>query len=142
MKKPSERILLATEHLGVTLSKLAKSIGKAPQVFYDIRDEKVKSISYEIANLIHTVNNEINPTWLLTGEGDMLLPEAEIKKATPEQERLYIEQRVEKLEQEIRELSSLNASLRKIVQGLIEEMNELKQGVSKQAHKKSSKDAG
>lgn len=65
------------EHTGLTPSTFAKKLGeKRPQRIYDIQNGKTKKLSREIADKISSAFPEINRTWLLTGEGDMLNTES------------------------------------------------------------------
>lgn len=51
----------------------AEKIGlERPQAIYDIQKGKTKSISSSMANKILSVFPELNKSWLLSGEGNML----------------------------------------------------------------------
>ena len=61
------------EYSGLSAASFAVRIGvKTTQAIYDLQKGRTKSISQSIANKISSCYPEINRTWLLTGEGDML----------------------------------------------------------------------
>ena len=69
------------EYSGLSAASFANKIGvKTTQAIYDLQKGRTKSISQAITSKILSCYPEINRTWLLTGEGDMLnnssLPEA------------------------------------------------------------------
>ena len=69
----SERINKLVEYSGLSIKKLAEEIGlKTVQTLYDIRNGK-HGISKDVANKIKGRYLNINLTWLLTGEGEMLI---------------------------------------------------------------------
>ncbi|MDY4528222.1 MAG: helix-turn-helix transcriptional regulator [Parabacteroides sp.] len=70
----SERIIEVQKASGLNFKKLAESIGlNTVQTLYDIKSGK-HGISKDVAEKIKARYFNINLTWLLTGEGDMLLP--------------------------------------------------------------------
>lgn len=70
-----DRIGLVLEHTGCTYNSLAKEIGLGrAQIFYDINNDKVKTISFQLATLINRNYPEISTDWLQTGEGEMIVP--------------------------------------------------------------------
>ena len=74
MINTKERLEKVLEHADASYNSFSKNIGlKRSQNLYDIRDGKVKNISFELASLITVKFPEISRTWLLTGDGDMLL---------------------------------------------------------------------
>ena len=61
------------KHYGLTIRGLsAKLQMKSPQGFYDMKSGKVQGISRKILDAIQFNLPEINVSWLLTGEGEML----------------------------------------------------------------------
>lgn len=67
-----ERISKVLEYLKLNASALSRKLGlKNPQVFYDIKAKKC-GISKDLANKIQDKFFDIDKTWLLTGEGEML----------------------------------------------------------------------
>lgn len=70
---PYSRIEKIMEYFGLNPNSFANKIGlKRTQNLYDIRDGKVKKISFDLADKIVTVFPEINRFWIITGNGDML----------------------------------------------------------------------
>lgn len=69
----SERIERLVEHYGVSLTEIAKRIGLPPQRLYDIASGKTKSFSDQVTKGITSQFSDLNPLWLLTGDGDMLI---------------------------------------------------------------------
>lgn len=58
---------------GLNAKAFSEKIGlERPQAIYDLLKGKTKSISPAMKNKILSVFTEINPSWLLTGEGEML----------------------------------------------------------------------
>ena len=67
------RIQEILDYYCITANAFSKRIGlKRPQSLYDIRDGKVKTISYYIAQKIHEAYKEIDLDWILTGQGEMM----------------------------------------------------------------------
>jgi len=65
-----ERIL---EHTGTTYNSFSKAIGlKRSQNLYDIRDGKVKNFSKGLTSDMVKQYPDLNVTWLISGEGEML----------------------------------------------------------------------
>lgn len=70
----SERIKWLEEFTGLSLNKLSSELGlKTPQTFYDIKNGK-HGISKDLADKIKAKYLNINIAWLLTGEGEKLIP--------------------------------------------------------------------
>lgn len=70
----SERIKKLEEFTGLSLNKLAATIGiKSPQTFYDIKSGK-HGISKDLAERIKAKYLNVNMSWLLSGEGEMTIP--------------------------------------------------------------------
>lgn len=68
----SERIIKFKEYTGMSFNKLAEYIGiKTSQTLYDIKSGK-HGISKDLAEKIQAKYLNINTSWLLTGEGEML----------------------------------------------------------------------
>ena len=69
----SERIALLLEMYELNAKALSERLGmKRPQAIYDILNGKTKSITEKITIKIISVFPEVNKTWLLTGEGDIV----------------------------------------------------------------------
>ena len=71
----SERVEALTANYGISARKLAEKCGYIPQRIYDIVNGKTRNISHEIASKIVSLYPEINMSWLLTGEGEMIASE-------------------------------------------------------------------
>lgn len=73
-----ERLKYLLNILGISQEKFANDIGIKQGTVSDIIRGKTKNISLPIARLCNFLYG-VNPTWLLTGEGDMFLPGREPK---------------------------------------------------------------
>lgn len=70
---------------------------KRAQAIYDIQHGKTERISPNIASKILSVYPEINRVWLLTGDGEMLVPESSNNDPPPEKKHTEMEERLMKL---------------------------------------------
>lgn len=71
--KAKDKIDMILEHLQINAKVFSERLGyQRPQIIYDIQKDKTKRISEELANKITSVFSEINKSWLLADEGDML----------------------------------------------------------------------
>lgn len=74
----SERVFNLLKYTGLSARALANRLElKGPQIFYDIKAGKC-GISKDLADKIQEKFQNINKTWLLTGEGEMLKPPSNI----------------------------------------------------------------
>lgn len=74
---PYSRIEKIMEYYDLNPNSFASRIGlKRTQNLYDIRDNKIKKISFDLANKIITVFTAIDINWILSGEGEMLINNA------------------------------------------------------------------
>ncbi|MDP3452888.1 MAG: helix-turn-helix transcriptional regulator [Bacteroidales bacterium] len=83
----SERVKLIEKTYELSTNALAKALNlKSAQTLYDIHKGK-HGISKELAEKIHAKYLNINPTWLLTGVGDMFnaKPSNELDKSEKKQ---------------------------------------------------------
>lgn len=79
----SERIHLIEAYAGLSTNALGKYIGmKTSQTLYDIHNGK-HSISRSLARVLSDKFEGLSMSWILTGEGDMLLPDPENSDDTP-----------------------------------------------------------
>lgn len=61
------------EYSGLNAKQFSESIKTATkQAIYDLQNGRTKTISSSMANKITSCFPEVNPVWLLTGEGSML----------------------------------------------------------------------
>lgn len=68
-----DRILQIIKYKGLTLPAFAEKIGaKTRQSIYDLTSGKTKSLSEKMKDKILSYATDINPVWLITGQGDML----------------------------------------------------------------------
>lgn len=75
-----EIIVKLLEHSKLNVKQFSEKLGmKRAQAIYDIMSGKTKRISEKLANQIISEFPEINKTWLLTGEGEMLKNSASAK---------------------------------------------------------------
>lgn len=72
MRESKDIISDVIEYAGVEIPTLAKEIGVNKYRFYDIMRGQVKKISLDLANKICAAYPEINKSYLLKGEGEML----------------------------------------------------------------------
>ena len=71
--KLSERIRAIVNHTGLSIPKYAQAIGvQTPQAIRDLISGKTRSLSDSVQSKILSYSPEINPSWLFTGEGEML----------------------------------------------------------------------
>lgn len=93
----------------------SEKIGLArPQAIYDIQKGKTKNFSHAMINKIISVFPEFNKSWLLTGEGKMLIE----KEKTTSTENLIkedLKDRCKSLEESVRLLKQENELLKKII---------------------------
>ncbi|SEA18535.1 hypothetical protein SAMN05192529_11011 [Arachidicoccus rhizosphaerae] len=85
MKKANEILKEIIGHTGKTLGKIAGEIDKRPQVLYDIRNERVKSISLEIATSLNKIYPELDIQYMTTGNGELINKNA--SKGATDQDR-------------------------------------------------------
>lgn len=79
----SERIRLIEAYSGLSTNALGKYIGmKTSQTLYDIHNGK-HSISRSLARALSDKFVGLSMSWILTGEGNMLLPDSENSDDTP-----------------------------------------------------------
>ena len=69
----AQKIDAILNHLHISAKSFADKLGyERPQIIYDIQKGKTKRISPELANKIISVFPEINRSWLLADDGEML----------------------------------------------------------------------
>ena len=77
-----DRIEQVAEYYGKSMRQLSMILDlTSPQTFYDIKSGKIQNLSSKILEKAKKNLPEINPTWLITGDGEMLL--ANEKKKIP-----------------------------------------------------------
>ncbi|AVV50278.1 Transcriptional regulator [Leptospira santarosai] len=77
-KKFSDRLKKLIQTLGLSQAEFARSIDLKPAFISDLVNERAKSFSQESLLRLRTVHN-VNPLWLISGEGEILITEIEIK---------------------------------------------------------------
>ena len=95
----NERIAEIIIHLRITKNAFAKSIGKSASAINFMVEGKSKP-NFEVLDAICDKYKEINPSWLLTGEGNMLKSTTTVK--APEDN--YLNDYLEKLEEQFKRL--------------------------------------
>ena len=78
----SERLKRIVKHCGLKNSEFAESVGLSSGGLSDILSGRNKGISNPVVKAIQYRYN-VNPTWLLTGEGEMSLSGTPQKKEEP-----------------------------------------------------------
>lgn len=82
----SERIIKLLKYLELSANKLSKELGMAtPQIFYDIKAGRC-GISKDLSRKINEKFININPVWLLTGAGTMVIGDDPLPVETGEGE--------------------------------------------------------
>ena len=78
----NERISAILNHYGLSAKALSDKLGlDRAQAIYDILSGKTKSITEKMANKIISVFSDISKSWLMSGEGDMLIPKTQVSPA-------------------------------------------------------------
>jgi len=111
---PYYRLEKIMEYYGLNPNAFANKIGlKRTQNLYDIRDGKIKKITFDLANKINTVFTAINKDWLLTGEGEMLVNDhAVIKEKDNDFKNLPIEEKLNIIYHQNIEINNQNIELK------------------------------
>lgn len=79
-----EIIIKLLEHSKLNVKQFSEKLGmKRAQAIYDIMSGKTKRISEKLASQIISEFPEINKTWLLTGEGEMLVKSSYSQNNSP-----------------------------------------------------------
>ena len=88
--KPSERLQFILDHLNMTPTSLARSIGMAkPQPIFHIASERY-GISRQLANRITSAYPQFSEKWLIKGEGQPFNPGMEDYKSRAERVKLLM----------------------------------------------------
>ena len=66
-------------HFGTNCGRLGKAINK-PQTFYDIKKGQIKNFSPEVVFELKKLYPELNESWLLFDEGEMIVPKSPTQK--------------------------------------------------------------
>lgn len=77
-KKFPERLKKLIEILGLSQAEFARSIDLKPAFISDLINQRAKSFSQESLLKLRVAHN-VNPLWLISGEGQMLITELEMK---------------------------------------------------------------
>jgi len=70
MREINERLKLIRQNLGLSQQKLAEELGLQRNIVADVERGKVKNPNFKLLRKLEEKYN-INPDWLLTGEGEM-----------------------------------------------------------------------
>ncbi|AOP35820.1 transcriptional regulator [Leptospira tipperaryensis] len=77
-KKFPERLKKLIETLGLSQAEFARSVELKPAFISDLINERAKSFSQD-SLLRLRMEHSVNPLWLIAGEGEMLISDAEMK---------------------------------------------------------------
>lgn len=81
----AKRIEALVQYSGLSIPKFADYVGfKTPQTVRELIKGNTKTLSDSVRFKIASAYPQINPDWLLTGEGDMLKPKSEFMRAHEE----------------------------------------------------------
>lgn len=87
---PKDRLIALKMHTGLSLKRMAEEAGiKTIQTLYEIKKGR-HSFSREVASKLQARWPEVSRGWLMSGEGEMLLADAEKKYSEPSQEPLRV----------------------------------------------------
>lgn len=70
-------------------NKFAEMIEFSPQVVYNIVSGRKSKPSFDVIHAIVSTFVDINPRWLITGEGDMYIEESEMNNILAEESPTY-----------------------------------------------------
>ncbi|MCM1452223.1 MAG: hypothetical protein NC102_08185 [Clostridium sp.] len=83
----AQRIEALVRQMHTNVKALSELCGyERPQAFYDIQKGKTRNISTTMCDKITKIFPRVNRVWLLTGEGNMLLPDPDSKPAKEAEE--------------------------------------------------------
>lgn len=103
----------------------AKSIGITPTQVYDLLSGKTKKVSIDLSNKILDVYPQYSKSWLLTGEGSMLIEDSIVPESTTvdkdDDEKAELIKIIEELRKENSRLVETNERLSRVVDRLLDE---------------------
>lgn len=76
----NERLVLLISTLNLNNNSFAKELGVSPTVTYNIIGGRFSKPSYDLLEKIISTFDNVNPNWLMKGDGDMFLKRNEITK--------------------------------------------------------------
>lgn len=87
----SKRIEKIVEYSGLSIPKFAEFVGfKTPQAVRELVKGNTKTLSYQAQDKILSAFPEVSPSWLLSGDGDMLLNAASPTKPPGNEDTIFI----------------------------------------------------
>ena len=87
----SKRIEKIVEYSGLSIPKFAEFVGfKTPQAVRELIKGNTKTLSYQAQDKILSAFPKVNPSWLLSGDGDMLLNAASPTKPPGNEDAIFI----------------------------------------------------
>lgn len=87
----SKRIEKLIEYSGLSIPKFAVRVGfKTPQAVRELVKGNTKTLSYQAQDKILSAFPEVSPSWLLSGDGDMLLNAASPTKPPGNEDTIFI----------------------------------------------------
>jgi len=120
--KTIERLVKYIEYKDLSLNKFSLSIGVSNSYLHKMIKNKA-SIGSDIIENILRIYPELNPAWLLTGEGDML------RRPGEKGENGEAARRVEKLEAENEELKAQVEMLKQLVESKDQTIDALQRAI-------------
>lgn len=142
----NERYLrIANELYGGNKSALSKSIGVSPTVVENILGTRKGNPGFDVLQKTIYANANINPEWLMTGQGEMLKSEKSLTATTPTKPSTlvkednplldYLQNENKELKEEISTLNAENKALNKEIgklEGKLEDACELIESLKKE----------
>ena len=87
----SKRIEKLIEYSGLSIPKFAVHVGfKTPQAVRELIKGNTKTLSYQAQDKILSAFPEVSPSWLLSGDGDMLLQPSPPTKPPGNEDTIFI----------------------------------------------------
>ena len=118
----SERIRKVVDYYDVSVNRFSKRLDiNTPQILYDVLKGK-NGLSKDLAEKITRKCNEINPGWLLTGEGEMLKQNNEPKQTEDgniEYWKSLVDYLIKELEEKRRDYIELRDEVRELKTQLV-----------------------
>lgn len=111
METVNKRLEALLQALGENKTQFSKRTGVSVQGLDGIIGTRQSSPSFEVLNKIISSVAELNPRWLISGEGDIW------EQGKPPREKPYIEDDIDCIRKELREFKKKFEDLMKIVSG-------------------------
>lgn len=125
-----EQLIKLLEKLKLTQKEFAKQLGVSSSTVTEVIQGRTKSFNYEVLVKIKELYN-VNLTWLLTGEGEMFLPDV-TQQSTSKQ---FTDPRIQRIYYLLKEHPELIDMFEKLLKGTIT-LREIMQEISSMPPKK------